>query len=789
MTSIMEPNIIDVLPNEKDNNPNNLLCFTTERFTYYPGQTLNGIIHINNGQTLTFIDLIVKFTLSQSWMFEDKEQTHSEIVNTVIKECPLELDKKTNGGSQANILKPGKFKYKFSLDIPNNIEPSFEYPIKGQTASHRYSLVVLLDSQVMPVKAERVIHILKKNKQVNPNDLFQSSNKAIKKFALMNKGSSSLTVSSEFGVFKLGSRIPLKIDVNNSDCKMLTEYVKVDLIREVKFYGKDKKLRHSITKKIHSENLEHKITQSKLITYSVLLKDEDPTGLNLRDVDVLYPKVREWNMIMPSTEGSLVRCEYVIKATLYFESFVNYNDRPRVLYPVIAAHQTQQDLQKFEELERNEKLKQEQERIYKQETQQKTLYNNSMLPGQYDLGVGGYQQQQQYAQQNEQKYYDPSMDNKEGLGKSLYPDLDDMSNDGFGGNNNYMQNYGNNNNWGNNNNNFGGNYNNNWGNNNNNFGGSQFGGNNNNNFGGNQFGGNNNNNFGGNQFGGNNNNNFKGSQFGGNNNNFGTNQFGGNFGGSQFGGNNNNNFGGSQFGNNNNNQFGGNNNNQFGNNNNNQFGGSQFGNNNNNFKASQFGGNNSNFGNNNNNNFGGNQFGGNNNNQFGGNNNNQFGGSQFGNNNNNNFGGSQFGGNNNNNSFKGSQFGGNVNPFDQEANSDDIDDPFKTSESRNKYDIEDPFKTEYLYKNHPPQTQQNSQQQKQQSNQFINDPQFPQSSNQNDSFPQNPSKVPGAKPQSSNPNIFDDINNPFGDASFPTSSTNQNSNPFENNNNNNFPQF
>ena len=142
--------------------------------------------------------------------------------------------------------------------------------------------------------------------------------------------------------------------------------------------------------------------------------------------------------------------------------------------------------------------------------------------------------------------------------------------------------------------------------------------------------------------------------------------------------------------------------------------------------------------------------------------------------------------NNNNNNW------GN-NPFNQGQNEENIDDPFKSSASKNQYDIEDPFKTEYLYKNKPPQTQQQQQQQqKQQSNQFMDNPDFPQNTNQNDDFPQstnqkddfpqNPSLVSETKqqPSNQNPNKFDDINNPFGDPSFPTSNTN--SNPFENNN-------
>ena len=54
----------------------------------------------------------------------------------------------------------------------------------------------------------------------------------------------------------------------------------------------------------------------------------------------LYKDIVDINFFLPSLEGNVIKCEYELKISLYFENFVDYNHRPRIIIPISVVHET-----------------------------------------------------------------------------------------------------------------------------------------------------------------------------------------------------------------------------------------------------------------------------------------------------------------------------------------------------------------------------------------------------------------------------------------------------------------
>ena len=639
----------------KNLNRSDMLTVQFKKESYYEGQVCEGIIIFEPRQRIAINDILIKFHQSEYFVYViDEKDTVTELSSNVFFEKPIGAGNYLNMNGQGGMisLNPGSYKFPFQFTLPNNIPPSFEYPIRNRRASLRYTFSAIVLSPYVKTLTESYIWI--KQRPINIPDTIKHENYVnVKNVGIVSRGKSGLALYTMENNYRINDMLPFTIDIYNEECGVQVKEVKISLKRTVTFTkgGKQYQHRTAVLRKKYP-SLCNKNSKNSYHYDDIQIRDNEFKDADFNRALNPYPFIDDLNLLLPNMRSKLIKCEYSLKATSYFDLSVLKNSRPRVEMPIYITHQ----LQKEFEYEKN------------------TNKNNGQ--GQ-EFGMRDFQ-------------------------------------GGFSGNNNNFGNNNNNNQWGNNNNNnnFGNNNNNNqWGNNNNNnnnynnnqssssVGSKKFSyeayiatkklnnpnqNNNNNNdwkskstfqpssnFGNNNNNWNNNNN---NQWGNNSNNNNWNNN---NNNRFDNNNNNNN---NQWGNNNNNNWN-----NNNNNNWNNNNNNNWNNNNNNQWGNSnnnnqnKFASNFNNGSANPFGGGNNDFpsldninssvnknnppnpfGNNNNN--PPNPFGNNNNNSpsnpFGNNNNNPP--NPFGNNNNNNppnpFG-------NNNNNQPQNPFGGNSSPY------------------------------------------------------------------------------------------------------------------------------
>ena len=644
-------------------NRSEMLTVQFKKESYYEGQVVEGVIIFEPKQRVAINDILIKFHQSEYFVYViDDKETISELNSKVFFEKPIGAANYLNMGGQGGMisLNPGSYKFPFQFTLPNNIPPSFEYPFKNRRASLRYTFTAVVVSPYLQTLTESYMWI--KARPINiPDQIKHENYVTVKNVGIVSRGKSGIAIFTMANNYRINDMLPFTVDIYNEECGVQVKEVKISLKRTVTFVKAGKQYQHrvAILRKKYPclcyKNSRNSYHYDDIQIRDGIFKDADfNRALNP------YPFIDDLNLLMPNMRSNLIKCEYSLKATSYFDLSVLGKNRPRVEMPIYITHQLQKEFEY--EKNTNQYNGQGQEFAGRDFQRGFAAHNNPFENNNNDWGNNNNNNNNNWGNSNNNNNSSNNY-NKNNQSSSLststagtkkfsyeaYIATKKLNNPNQNNNNNDWKskstfqsssNFGNNNNWGNNNNNNWGNNNNNnnnWNNNN-----SQWGNNNNNN---NPFENNNNNN----NWGNNNNNNW------GNNNN------------NNWGNNNNNNWGN----NNNNNNW--NNNNRFGSNYNgsaNPFeGGSNdfpsldsINSNNNNKPSNPFGNNNSNNPPNPFNNQPSNPFGNNNSNNppnpFGNNNSNNPP-NPFGNNNNpppNPFG-------NNNNNPPPNPFGGNSSPY------------------------------------------------------------------------------------------------------------------------------
>ena len=631
-------------------NRSEMLTVQFKKESYYEGQVVEGVIIFEPKQRVAINDILIKFHQSEYFVYViDDKETISELNSNVFFEKPIGAANYLNMGGQGGMisLNPGSYKFPFQFTLPNNIPPSFEYPFKNRRASLRYTFTAVVVSPYLQTLTESYMWI--KARPINiPDQIKHENYVTVKNVGIVSRGKSGIAIFTMANNYRINDMLPFTVDIYNEECGVQVKEVKISLKRTVTFVKAGKQYQHrvAILRKKYPclcyKNSRNSYHYDDIQIRDGIFKDADfNRALNP------YPFIDDLNLLMPNMRSNLIKCEYSLKATSYFDLSVLGKNRPRVEMPIYITHQLQKEFEY--EKNTNQYNGQGQEFAGRDFQRGFAAHNNPFENNNNDWGNNNNNNNNNnwgnsnnnnnsgnnYNKNNQSSSLSTSTAGTKKFSYEAYIATKKLNNPNQNNNNNDWKskstfqsssNFGNNNNWGNNNNNNWGNNNNNnnwnnnnsqWGNNNNN---NPFENNNNNN---NNWGNNNNNNWGNNNSNnwGNNNNNNWGNN---NNNNWNNNnRFGSNYNGSanpfEGGSNdfpsldsinsNNNNKPSNPFGNNNSNNppnpFNNQPSNPFGNNNSNNPP-NPFGNNNSNNPPNPFGNNNNNpppnpFGNNNNN--------------------------------------------------------------------------------------------------------------------------------------------------------------------------------------------
>ena len=221
------------------------------------------------------------------------------------------------------------------------MNPSFEYPSEKYRVFIRYSLNAKVKSDIYTGETSLYVEI-KGIPNNNKNSKVEATSLPIKRGSIFDIGNIILNASCDSKIFRFTSPIPVNINIDNTKSKVKATECKIDLIRKITLrdqrtlsdkYTKENKL---IKKKFKSlvEKNEKKNFQFELPLNTLYL-----TNLTYYGYKQPYNNSSKSNIdLIPSVDGTIIKCEYYLKVTLYFDSFVSKDKRPRIILPIYFVH-------------------------------------------------------------------------------------------------------------------------------------------------------------------------------------------------------------------------------------------------------------------------------------------------------------------------------------------------------------------------------------------------------------------------------------------------------------------
>jgi hypothetical protein len=318
-----------------------IFYFENEANAFYPGETIKGRIHFISICEATLNDIELSFNVAENWLYGTDYAGYGNNVQT-IGTLNLNITKLLNSSKDyINLTKKAYF-FPFEYYIPSNIAPSFEYPTTKFKAFRRYILSATLKSPSLCGTTTTYV-IIKASPKIETNNLEVEQSLAIKKWGLFKQGNTKLKAfySPSFGV---NEPIVIKVNIDNSESKLKVKECKLILMRNIIFKDSETKNNKWNSEEILAKKVIPSIVKKKEIKdfeFKFELNELKNTALSYSGYFNPYDREKQCNMIYtPSCEGDIVVCQYAIKITAYYESFVKKKERPRIMIPICLVHQS-----------------------------------------------------------------------------------------------------------------------------------------------------------------------------------------------------------------------------------------------------------------------------------------------------------------------------------------------------------------------------------------------------------------------------------------------------------------
>ena len=114
---------------------------------YFKGDFVEGNIYLYNNNSLILNDIYLNLFLMENWNIQDGSRVESELNNPTLLTIKIGIQKILKIDSDLINLNPGTFNFPFKFQLPDYLQPSFEYPKQYQRGFLRYILEAKLISQ------------------------------------------------------------------------------------------------------------------------------------------------------------------------------------------------------------------------------------------------------------------------------------------------------------------------------------------------------------------------------------------------------------------------------------------------------------------------------------------------------------------------------------------------------------------------------------------------------------------------------------------------------------------
>lgn len=333
--------------NENFNKNTKILIIETNKEYYFKGEIIEGNIILNCISNLTLNEISIALYSKENWIIQETSTIkYGEKNNQLLSKFDIGLNKILNNNKDINVLVPGRYIFPFQIQLPNYLQPSFEYPIPNRAAYLRY----LLESEIISndIKTKSNIYILIKGSFIllRTPKIFSSVTN-VHKWGMFDGGSTILKVSYKKNNFTIDEMIPLNIDIDNTRGKLKVKESKIRIIRTIQFSKPDKSSieKYPLEKTIYSKVFWSEVfpNSKRSFLFQTEIIDKDLIDFNFFGENNPYPKIKDINILLPSIEGRIIKCDYRIQVSLYFDSFVTSGYRPRVCLPISIIHQFQEE--------------------------------------------------------------------------------------------------------------------------------------------------------------------------------------------------------------------------------------------------------------------------------------------------------------------------------------------------------------------------------------------------------------------------------------------------------------
>ena len=328
---------------------------------FFVGEFIKGTLLLETEKPSIIEKIVFEINMVQEWKIEPNPPRNF-VQNMCLFNLDLDNGKTLQKMQNSYIMPGGKNSIPFNFKLIKEAFPCFEYPLFDKYGFLRYHFNVkifschfykLIWNHYLCLLARPVINI--------NNQLTQTIGKNVKKLFLMDLGSALLTVTIPENNYKITSQIIVKIIVDNINGKEPTKETKVKFVRIINFYGSKNEVKFNEEKIIYETKVRTAVLPGRKEAFECLVplrerdlrcyvydkRNTNPYGFNLSDV----------NYYMPTVFSKVFCCQYELRASLHFNSFVAENDRPRAKFPIYIVHQTvleqQNEIQRQIDLDKN----------------------------------------------------------------------------------------------------------------------------------------------------------------------------------------------------------------------------------------------------------------------------------------------------------------------------------------------------------------------------------------------------------------------------------------------------
>lgn len=324
------------------------LSIIFDKPSYFTDEEISGQVELNNTTQLVLSEITLSLNLLENWL-KLSSVPIGETNRQLILAYNLNVRQSLHIPTSLVNLSPGKFVFYFRFKLPQNLNPCFEFPTTETKGYIRYSLDANIVSPYIQGATSSYMLLKSRPKNKPEQSIFASSNE-IYKWNMFSEGTATLNVSliNNENNIKYGGQIKFNIDIDNTKGKLNASECKVVLLRKLELKARTS---GDVKDTINNECVvkifptEVKTKEKKSFPCSISLEDMDKNLFNLKEEKLPYTNITDLSFFVPSVSSKILNCQYTLRVTLYFNSFVAYKHRPRVFIPINICHQSREEFQ------------------------------------------------------------------------------------------------------------------------------------------------------------------------------------------------------------------------------------------------------------------------------------------------------------------------------------------------------------------------------------------------------------------------------------------------------------